>query len=268
MTGSISVSLERLIKGIVMLQAMLRWISCLMALLWVMPMALAADFPPDQLAKNTTQEVLAILKADKEIQGGNLQKVYELVEAKVLPHFDFNRMTQLAVGKHWNAATPQQKQALVKEFRALLVRTYSTALTEFSSQSIEFKPLTMKADDIDVTVRTEIKQPGGKPIPIDYSMYKTSFGWKVYDVAIDGVSLVINYRGSFASTIRKSGIDGLIGMLQAKSRNTGNSAEAVKPQSGRKPVNKPSNKSVRPPQSSGKSGNFVFSAHPKLAAND
>lgn len=246
-----------------MLHTMLRWVAGLVALLWLMPMALAANLPPDQLAKNTTQEVLSILKADKEIQGGNLQKVYELVEAKVLPHFDFNRMTQLAVGKHWNGATPQQKQALVQEFRALLVRTYSTALTEFSSQSIEFKPLTMKAEDIEVTVRTEIKQPGGKPIPIDYSMYKTSFGWKVYDVAIDGVSLVINYRGSFASTIRQSGIDGLIAMLQAKSKNTSGSPETAKPQSRSKPA-KPTSKTARPSHSS----NFAFAPNPRLAVND
>jgi phospholipid transport system substrate-binding protein len=105
---------------------------------------------------------------------------------------------------------PKQKQALVTEFRNLLVRTYSSSLTEFSNQTIEFKPLTMKPDDTDVTVRSEIRQPGGQPIPIDYSMYKTAFGWKVYDVTIDGVSLVTNYRASFSNTIRQSGIDGLI----------------------------------------------------------
>lgn len=179
----------------------------------------AAELPPDQLAKNTTQEVLDILRTDKDIQSGNVKKAYELVEAKVLPHFDFNRMTQLAVGKHWNAASPQQKQALVKEFRSLLVRTYATSLTEFSNQTVDFKPLNMRPEDTQVTVKTEIKQPGGKPIPIDYEMYKTSFGWKVFDVAIDGVSLVINYRSSFANTIRQSGIDGLIATLEAKSRN-------------------------------------------------
>jgi phospholipid transport system substrate-binding protein len=199
----------------------------------------AADLPPDVLAKNTTQEVLAILRADKDIQGGNVQKVYDLVEDKVLPHFDFNRMTQLAVGKHWNAATPQQKQALVREFRALLVRTYSTSLTAFKDQAIEFKPFSMKPDDTEVTVQTEVKQPGGKPVPINYEMYKTAFGWKVYDVSIDGVSLVINYRSSFASTIRQSGIDGLISKLEAKSRSVENrgsksdngmdSAKPVKP---------------------------------------
>ena len=181
--------------------------------------AQASELSPDILAKNTTQEVLAILKADKDIQSGNVKKAYELVEAKVLPHFDFNRMTQLAVGKHWNSASPQQKQALVKEFRSLLVRTYATSLTEFSNQTVEFKPLNMRPEDAQVTVKTEINQPGGKPIPIDYEMYKTSFGWKVFDVAIDGVSLVINYRSSFANTIRQSGIDGLIAMLEAKSRN-------------------------------------------------
>ncbi len=179
----------------------------------------AAELPPDQLAKNTTQEVLDILRTDKDIQSGNVKKAYELVEARVLPHFDFNRMTQLAVGKHWNAASPQQKQALVKEFRSLLVRTYATSLTEFSNQTVDFKPLNMRPEDTQVTVKTEIKQPGGKPIPIDYEMYKTSFGWKVFDVAIDGVSLVINYRSSFANTIRQSGIDGLIATLEAKSRN-------------------------------------------------
>ncbi|WP_018506526.1 MlaC/ttg2D family ABC transporter substrate-binding protein [Thiobacillus thioparus] len=177
----------------------------------------AADTPPDVLARSTTQEVLAILKQDKEIQSGNLNKVYQLVEAKILPNFDFNRMTQLAVGKHWPRATANQKQALVTEFRNLLVRTYSSSLTAFTNQTVEFRPLTMKPDDTDVTVHSEIRQPGGQPIPIDYSMYKTSFGWKVYDVSIDGVSLVTNYRASFASTIRQSGIDGLIKTLADKS---------------------------------------------------
>jgi len=190
---------------------------------------LAADTPPDVLARSTTQEVLAILKQDKEIQSGNLNKVYQLVEAKILPNFDFIRMTQLAVGKHWPRATANQKQALVTEFRNLLVRTYSSSLTAFTNQTVEFRPLTMKPDDTDVTVHSEIRQPGGQPIPIDYSMYKTSFGWKVYDVSIDGVSLVTNYRASFASTIRQSGIDGLIKTLADKSAR---SAPQPAPRSG------------------------------------
>jgi phospholipid transport system substrate-binding protein len=179
--------------------------------------ALADDMPPDVLARTTSQEVVAILKQDKEMQNGNQTKVYQLVEAKILPNFDFNRMTQLAVGKHWPRATAKQKQSLVTEFRNLLVRTYSRALTEFSNQTIEFKPMTIKPEDTDVTVHSEIRQPGGQPIPIDYSMYKTAFGWKVYDVTIDSVSLVTNYRASFSSTIRQSGIDGLIKTLATQS---------------------------------------------------
>jgi phospholipid transport system substrate-binding protein len=198
---------------------MLRFFLLLLALVsgLNMPAALAADTPPDVLARTTTQEVLAILKQDKELQTGNLTKVYQLVEAKILPNFDFNRMTQLALGKHWPRATAKQKQSLVTEFRNLLVRTYSSSLTAFSNQTVEFKPLTMKPGDTDVTVRSEIRQPGGQPIPIHYSMYKTSFGWKVYDVSIDGVSLVTNYRASFANTIRQNGIDGLIKTLAAQS---------------------------------------------------
>ena len=178
---------------------------------------LAADTPPDVLARDTTQEVLAILKQDRDIQNGNQSKVYQLVETKILPIFDFNRMTQLVIGKHWPRATAKQKQDLVTEFRNLMVRTYSSSLTAFNNQTVDFKPLTMKPGDTDVTVRSEIRQPGGQPIPINYSMYKTSFGWKVYDVAIDGVSLVTNYRSSFSNTIRQNGIDGLISTLAAQS---------------------------------------------------
>lgn len=174
---------------------------------------LANDTPPDLLARTTTQEVMAILKQDKELQSGNPAKLYQLVEAKILPNFDFNRMTQLAVGRHWPAATAKQKQELVTEFRNLLVRTYAASLTAFNNQTVDFKPLAMRPGDTDVTVRSEIRQPGGQPIPIDYSMYQTAFGWKVYDVTIDGVSLVTNYRASFASTIRQNGIDGLIKTL-------------------------------------------------------
>jgi len=198
---------------------MLRSFFMLLALVWGFnsPVAMAVDTPPDVLARTTTQDVLAILKQDKEIQRGNQARVYQLVEAKILPNFDFNRMTQLALGKHWPRATAAQKQSLVTEFRNLLVRTYSSSLTAFTDQTVEFKPLTMKPGDTDVTVRSQIQQPGGQPIPIDYSMYKTAFGWKVYDVTIDSVSLVTNYRASFANTIRQQGIDGLIKTLANQS---------------------------------------------------
>ena len=187
----------------------------------------AADTPPDVLARSTTNEVLSILKQDKELQTGNLTKVYQLVEAKILPNFDFNRMTQLVVGKHWPRATAQQKQALVTEFRNLLVRTYASSLTAFTNQSVDFKPMIVRSDDTDVVVRSEIRQPGGQPIPIDYNMYKTSFGWKIYDVTIDSVSLVTNYRSSFSSAIRQNGIDGLIKTLADQS-NRSNTAPAAR----------------------------------------
>lgn len=179
---------------------------------------LAADIAPDVLARTTTQDVLAILKQDRDItQNGNQGKVYKLVETKILPIFDFNRMTQLVIGKHWSRASAQQKQSLVTEFRNLMVRTYSSSLMAFNNQTVDYKPLSMRPDDTDVTVRSEIRQPGGQPIPINYSMYKTAYGWKVYDVTIDGVSLVTNYRSSFSNTIRQSGIDGLIRTLSTQS---------------------------------------------------
>lgn len=191
----------------------------------------AADTPPDVLARTTTNEVLTILKQDKELQNGNLSKVYQLVEAKILPNFDFNRMTQLVIGKHWPRATAQQKQSLVTEFRNLLVRTYASSLTAFTNQTVDFKPFTMRPDDTDVTVRSEIRQPGGQPIPIDYNMYKTAFGWKIYDVTIDSVSLVTNYRSSFSSAIRQNGIDGLIKTLADQS-NRNSPASAPVPRTG------------------------------------
>jgi phospholipid transport system substrate-binding protein len=176
----------------------------------------AAELAPDVLVKETSQDVLEIVKKDKDIQAGNKQKIYALVDAKVLPHFDFKRMTQLAVGKSWRQATPVQQEALVKEFRALLVRTYSTSLSTYKNQVIDYKPLRMQPEDTDVTVKTVVRQPGGQPIPIDYSLQKNADGWKVYDVVVDNISLVTNYRGSFASEIRQSGIDGLIKTLVEK----------------------------------------------------
>jgi len=188
--------------------------------------AAAADIAPDVLAKNTTEEVLAIIKADKDIQAGSQKKIHDLVDAKVLPHFNFAHMTMLAVGKNWNRATAAQQQALTREFRTLLVRTYSASLTAYKNQVIEFKPLSMQPGDTDVKVKTEVVQPGGKPIPIDYRMEKKPEGWKVYDVVVDGVSLVTNYRNSFASEIRQSGIDGLIKTLADKNQRAADGSAA------------------------------------------
>jgi phospholipid transport system substrate-binding protein len=181
--------------------------------------AMAVDVAPDVLAKSTTLDVISIIKQDKDIQAGNTRKVLDLVEAKVLPHFDFNRMTMLAVGKNWKSASAAQQQSLAKEFQTLLVRTYSNSLTNYKNQVIEFKPLKMQPADTEVTVRTEVIQSGTRPVPIDYSMEKTPNGWKVYDVIVDGVSLVTNYRGSFNTQVRQGGIDGLIQSLTEKNKH-------------------------------------------------
>jgi phospholipid transport system substrate-binding protein len=181
--------------------------------------AVAAETPPDVLVKKTSEEVLTILRQDKEIQSGSQKKILELVETKVLPHFDFNRMTMLAVGKYWPRATPTQQQALTNEFRTLLVRTYSNSLTAYKDQVIEYKPLKMQPGDTEAVVKVVVNQPGGQPVPIDYSLEKTAGGWKVYDVVVDNVSLVTNYRSSFGQEIRDRGIDGLIKTLADKNRS-------------------------------------------------
>jgi phospholipid transport system substrate-binding protein len=173
---------------------------------------------PDVLVRSVTQEVLGVIKQDKDIQAGNRRKTIALVEEKVLPHFNFTRMTALAMGPNWRKATPEQQKALTEQFRTLLVRTYSTALSLYRNQSIDFKPLRAQAADTDVMVRSEVKQPGGEPVSIDYSMEKTSDGWKVYDVAVGGVSLVTTYRDTFTNEVRNSGVDGLIKALADKNR--------------------------------------------------
>jgi phospholipid transport system substrate-binding protein len=187
--------------------------------------AALAQEAPDALVRKTTDEVLAIIKADKDLQSGNSRKIVELAEARVLPHFDFARMTRLAVGRNWAQATDAQKEALVKEFRTLLVRTYSTSLTQYRNQTIEVKPTKMAPQDQEVTVRTQVIQPGGPPIPIDYAMEKTPQGWKVFDVVVDGVSLVTTYRGSFNEQIQRGGVDGLLKTLAERNR----SPEPAKP---------------------------------------
>lgn len=177
---------------------------------------MAADVAPDALVKQVSQDVLTILKKDKDIQSGNRKKVFDLVETKVLPNFDFSRMTQLAVGKNWRTASPEQQKQLTNEFRTLLVRTYSLSLANYKNQTVDYKPLVAQPGDTDVTVKTLIIQPGGEPIPVDYSMQKGPNGWKVYDIDIANASLVTTYRGQFNNEIRQSGIDGLIKKLAEK----------------------------------------------------
>ena len=190
-------------------------------LLALAPALAAAQETPDALVKRTTDEVLAIIKADKDLQSGNMTKVVQLAEQKVLPHFDFTRMARLAVGRNWAQASDAQKEAIIKEFRTLLVRTYSSSLSQYRDQTIEVKPTKLAAADKDAVVKTAVIQKGGPPIPIDYAMEKTDTGeWKVYDVVIDGASLVTTYRGTFNDQIQKGGIDGLIKTLQDRNRSS------------------------------------------------
>ncbi len=178
---------------------------------------------PDEMVRRSTNEILAAIKADKDLQAGNQAKIEKLAEDKVLPYFNFARMTQLAVGRNWRDANDAQKKSLTDEFRRLLVRTYSTSLSQYRNQTIEVKPLKIAAADTEVVVKTQVIQPGGQPIPIDYSLENGSNGWKVYDVLIDGVSLVTNYRSSFNTEIQKNGIDGLVKSLVE--RNAKNAAK-------------------------------------------
>ena len=182
-----------------------------------------AQEAPDELVRRSTSEILAAIKGDKDLQAGNAQKIEKLAEEKIIPFFNFVRMTQLAVGRNWRDASDAQKKSLIDGFRTLLLRTYSTSLSQYRNQTIDVKPLKVAATETEVVIKTNVIQPGGQPIPIDYSLEKSKDGWKVFDVLIDGVSLVTNYRSSFNSEIQKSGIDGLIKSLGE--RNAKNAAK-------------------------------------------
>jgi phospholipid transport system substrate-binding protein len=174
---------------------------------------------PDALVKRISQEVLEEARADKEIQNGNHQRVLSLVEERILPHINFERMTALAAGRFWREATPEQKKQLIDEFRSLLVYTYSGAIAQINDQKLEFKPLRAGANDTEVVVRSQVVQPrGGDPIQLSYRMEKTPAGWKIYDVNVLGAWLVETYKGNFAAEISKGGIDGLIKTLQERNK--------------------------------------------------
>jgi phospholipid transport system substrate-binding protein len=181
-----------------------------------------AQEAPDVLVQRVTDEVLEIIRKDKDIQNGDTHKVLDLVDKKVLPHFNFQHMTALALGKEWRKASPQQQQQLTAEFKTLLVRTYSNALTGYKNQKVLYKPFKMAPTDTDVLVRTEVHQPGGKPVQLDYSLEKMDAGWKVYDVVVAGISLVTNYRDQFGQEVRNGGIDGLIASIAAKNKSLEN----------------------------------------------
>jgi len=196
------------------------WSLCIALLLGMSSAARADILEPDALIKNTVQDVLTIVKQDKEIKKGNQQKILALVNEKILPHFDFTHMTRLAVGRSWRTATPEQRQVLESEFQQLLVRTYTKAFTVYSNYDVEVKPLKMESGVTEVTIRTLIRMPGGQPVTVDYDLKKTKSGWKAYDLLIEGVSMVTSYRSTFANEIQRGGIDGLIKTLVEKNKTS------------------------------------------------
>lgn len=185
-------------------------ILCLAGLALFANFAMAnIDMAPDALVKQTADDVLTIVKNDKDIQAGNQQKLFAVVEEKILPNFDFDRVCRMVLGKNWKSASPEQQALFQKEFRSLLLRTYATALGKYRDQVIEYRPMQTDASEKNVTVKTQIIQKGGQPIAVDYSLVKGPAGWKVYDITIESVSLVTNYRSQFSSEIRQNGLDSL-----------------------------------------------------------
>jgi phospholipid transport system substrate-binding protein len=204
---------------------MLRTLRPLLWTLVLLPIALSAQpalaqEAPDVLVKRVSEDVLATIRSDKDLQAGNQTKVKELIETKLAPNFDFTRMTALAVGRNWRAASPEQQKQLTDQFRTLLVRTYSGALTGYRDNTMDYKPLRTNPGDTDVIVRTEVRRAGQAPVQIDYNMGKAPEGWKAYDVVVAGVSLVTNYRDEFSDIVKNSGIDGLIKTLDAKNNGS------------------------------------------------
>ncbi len=195
------------------------WLCAL--LLATLALPAVAEEAPDAMVKRVSQEVIQIIKSDPKVQAGDQARIREVIETKLLPYFDFERMTALATGRGWRSANPEQKKRLAEEFKTLLVRTYSGALNQYRDQTIEYKPLRTDPGATDVTVRTDVVRSGQVPVQIDYDLEKTASGWKAYDVIVGGVSLVTNYRDEFNSQIQQGGIDGLIKTLVAKNAGSG-----------------------------------------------
>lgn len=192
---------------------------CLSAGMALAPSAFAqANEAPDQLIKRLSTEIIDSAKTDKEIQAGNRKRIDEMVEVKVLPHINFDRMTSLAVGKNWRGATPEQQKQLVSEFRTLLVHTYSGAISQIKDQKVEFKPLRAAADDTEVEVKSVVIQARGEPLQLSYRLEKSANGWKIFDINVLGAWLVETYKGSFAAEVNKTGVDGLIKTLVEKNK--------------------------------------------------
>ena len=193
---------------------MKRWL--LAGLFLFAPPALAQELGPEELVKKMTGDVMAAIQSDKQLAAGDRQKAVRLAEEKILPHVDFEEATRLAVGRAWREASPEQRKRLVDEFRAMLVRTYSNALGTYEGQEMRVLPSRVKPGDTEATVRNQFVRPGGKPLPIDYQMRKTGNGWKIYDITVEGISLVLTYRSEFDQVVKQAGIDGLIKRLSQK----------------------------------------------------
>jgi phospholipid transport system substrate-binding protein len=200
---------------------------CALALCAAASFAAAQDSAPDVLVRSITQDVLGVLKQNGD-QAADPKRIANIIETKVLPHFELTRMTQLAMGRNWRRATPEQQKVITAEFMTLLVRTYSTALATYRDQIIDIKPLRAPPDATEVTVKSNVKKSGAQAIAIDYDLGKTAAGWKVYDVKVGGVSLVTTYRDTFASEVRDNGIDGLIKSLATKNRQSDSRFGATK----------------------------------------
>jgi len=191
-----------------------------LAFFFALPLA-AQELGPEQLVKKMTEEVLAAIQSDKQLAAGDRQKAIKLAEEKILPHVDFEEATRLAVGRGWAQASPEQKKRLVSEFRNMLVRTYSNAIGAYEGQTMKVQPVRMKPGDTEVTVHNQFIRPGGKPVLVDYSMRKTDAGWKIYDIVVEGVSLVLTYRSEFDAVVKQEGVDGLIKRLSQKNAPAG-----------------------------------------------
>jgi phospholipid transport system substrate-binding protein len=198
---------------------MLKYLTLLCALALVAAAPAHADTAPDELIRQVSTEVIDTVKSDKAIQAGDVSRIVALVDAKVMPHVNFQRMTASAVGRNWRSATPEQQKRLQEEFKILLVRSYSGALTQVKDQTVELKPLRANPGDTEVVVRTEVRGKG-EPIQLDYRMEKAGDSWKIYDVNVLGVWLVEQYRTSFNQEISSGGIDGLIAKLSERNKAT------------------------------------------------
>ena len=192
---------------------------------------------PDALVKNVTLEVVDILRKDKDLQADR-KKMVALIDAKIVPHFNFTSMTASAAGANWSKASPEQKAKLTDEFRTLMVRTYASSISAYKDQKFDFRPLRAKPTDTDVTVNVRVMQSGTEPVKIDYEMEKTPRGWKVWDVRVADISLTANYRTEFANIVRDSGIDGLIKALHAKNSGAKPAAAAVAAEAEAPPTGK------------------------------